>query len=329
MNRFKKINTGVIGVGSMGQNHARIYSEISNLVAVSDPNKEQGLKIAKKFGAEWYENYEDMLSKVDAVSISVPTFLHKDIAEKVAAARVHILVEKPLASNKNEAERIIEISKKHNVVLGVGHVERHNPVVSTLESFIKNEDVGNILTLTARRFSNYPNRINDVGVLFDLTIHDVEIINKIANSKPVSVYTAGGKSRNGAYEDFINLIVTYENGIIGVCQTNWLTPMKVRDLSITTTKNFINLDFLKKRVDVMNSDYGQIDHSNLYETKIDFKTKSLPVKDVEPLKLELLDFLQAVKTNTLPLVSGQEGLNAVKVVEAGLESLTKKSIINV
>ena len=141
MNRFKNLNTGVIGVGSMGQNHARIYSEISNLVAVSDPNKEQGLKIAKKFGAKWYENYEDLLSKVDAVSISVPTFLHKDIAEKVAAAQVHILVEKPLASNKKEAERIIEISKKHNVVLGVGHVERHNPVISTLESFLDNEDV--------------------------------------------------------------------------------------------------------------------------------------------------------------------------------------------
>ena len=264
---------------------------------------------------------------IDAVSISVPTFLHKNIAENVAKAGVHMLVEKPLAISEIEASDIIKASKKYNVVLAVGHVERFNPVVSSLQSFLSDNDCGKISLLSARRFSNYPHRITDVGVLFDLTIHDVDIINNIVNCKPVSVYASGGKSMNNSYEDFVCMVINYENGIVGICQTNWLTPMKVRDLSITTTKNFINMDFLNKTVNVMNSEYGKIDQSNLYGTKINFKSKVLPVTEIEPLKSELYDFLMSIRKKTTPLVSGEDGLKAVSVVQAGLKSLQDGKLI--
>ena len=328
MNNFKDIKTGVIGVGSMGQNHARIYSEISNLVAVADPNEQQGVAVAERFGVSWYKNYQDMLEEVDAVSISVPTFLHREIAEKVAAARVHILVEKPLAISVDDSKSIINSAEKNGITLAVGHVERHNPVVLSLENFLNNDKSGNILTLTARRFSNYPHRISDVGVLFDLTIHDVQIINSLVASRPISVYATGGKSKNESHEDFINLVINYKNGINGVCQTSWLTPMKIRDLSVTTDKNFINVDFMNKKVEVMVSEYKDVDESNLYETKIGFQSRFLDVPDIEPLKAELIDFLGSVNNGSTPLVSGDEGLNAVKIVQAGLESFNTNKVIN-
>jgi len=324
---FKDIRTGVIGVGSMGQNHARIYDEISDLVAVSDPDSKQGKEVAQRYGVKWFENYKDMLEHVDAVSIAVPTFLHEDISNKVAKAKVHILVEKPLATGVKESQSIIDAAKENEIVLCVGHVERYNPVVSAATSFFNEKDSGNILTLTARRFSNYPSRISDVGVLYDLTIHDVDIISQFARANPVTVYASGGKSQNKNYEDYVNIIINFENGIIGVCQTNWLTPMKVRDLSITTDKNFVALDFLSKKVTVHSSEYLSVDNSNLYDTKIEFSQRVLGVREIEPLKEELVDFLTSIKKGKEPRVSGQDGLQAVRIVQAALESLKLKKII--
>ena len=315
---IKSIKTGVIGVGSMGRHHARVYSEISNLVAISDPNKEQGLQISKKHNVPWYENYEEILDKVDAVSISVPTFLHKEIACKVANAKVNILVEKPLAISKEDSQEIISVAKNNNVVLAVGHIERHNPVFTTLKSILEDGESRDILTLTARRYSTYPARINDVGVLFDLTIHDVEIINELANSKAISVYVLGGNSKNKKYEDYINLMINYQNGIIGICQTSWVSPIKIREFTISTSKELIYLDLLGKTVEVSKSHLSDNNSS---------ETESLLVSDVEPLKSELIDFLESVKTKRVPLVSGEDGLNAVTIVQAGFESLKSNRVI--
>ena len=129
MARIKEIKTGVIGVGSMGQNHARVFNEISNLVGIADPDEKQGLALSKKFGVKWYSNYEDMLPEVDAVTIAVPTYLHLKIAKEVANAGVHLLVEKPLAGNSEDALKIISEASNNDVTLAVGQIERHNTIV--------------------------------------------------------------------------------------------------------------------------------------------------------------------------------------------------------
>lgn len=311
MNNFKKIRTGVIGVGSMGQNHARVYSEISNLVGVADPDKEQGTKIANLYGAKWFKDYEEMLSEVDAVSISVPTFMHEEVSKNASNANVNILVEKPLAANTSQARSIIEFCEKKQITLGVGHVERFNPVINSVRSFLSDSSSDKISTICARRFSPYPARISDVGVLFDLTIHDVDIIRNLSNSVPISVYASGGKLINKDNEDFVNVILNFENGITGLCQTNWLTPFRIRDLSITTKNNFIKADYLSKKVQVINS------QSEFY----------LEVKDHESLKLELVDFLDSVQNNKEPKVSGKEGLLAVEIVEAAIQSMKEDKLI--
>ena len=184
-----------------------------------------------------------------------------------------------------------------------------------------------MLTLTAKRFSNFPTRIHDVGVLFDLTIHDVDVICSLVNGKVQSVFAAGGKFKNKEYEDQVCLIMEFERGQKGICETNWLTPMKVRELNITTTSCYINIDHLAQEINISSSSFGEIDESNLYQPPINVSKDRLTVEGEEPLKNELLDFLEAISRKKQPLVNGFDGLQAVKIVQAGLDSIRTGSVI--
>ena len=317
MNNFPEIRTGVIGVGSMGQNHARIYKSISNLVGVSDPNEELGLKIAEEHGVKWYQNYEELLDKVDALSVAVPTHLHSQIATVVSSKNVHLLVEKPLSNSITNSKKIIKSATDNNVVLAVGHVERHNPVIDSATSYLVDNPQEKLLTVTAKRFSLYPQRIADVGVLFDLTIHDVDIINYFANSIPRSVYAAGGKCQNKSFEDYVNLIIKYENGIVGICQTSWLSPIRSRKIELSTERSQIGLDLLNKEARVFIKNDNKHSRENLF------------VSDAEPLKRELVDFLFSIQKNQNPKVTGNDGLKAVNIIEAAVESLENDKIVRI
>tara|TARA_B100001250_G_C19809374_1_gene795041 strand:- start:678 stop:1673 length:996 start_codon:yes stop_codon:yes gene_type:complete len=318
---FQDIRTGVIGVGSMGQNHARIYSEVSNLVAVSDSDVETGEKIAKRFGVEYYQDYRDLVEKVDAVSLAVPTSYHKNMAVKIASMGKHILVEKPLADDFLGAEEIVKASEKSNIILAVGHIERHNEVVKYAKKCIAEGLWGNILTISARRFSSFPERIHDVGVLFDLTIHDVDVISYLIDDKVCEVFALGGKAKNNIHEDHVVLSMKFENGLIGLCETNWLTPMKVRDISITTDTCFVTIDYIKQEIKVLSTEYKNFDPANLFKAGLEVSEDKKSFDKIEPLRNEIVDFLSAVKENRKPLVTGDQGINAIKIVQAGLESI--------
>ena len=166
-----------------------------------------------------------------------------------------------------------------------------------------------------------------MGVLFDLTIHDVDVLCFLANSKVTSVNVNGGHFKNQKYEDYVNLSMTFADGKVGLCQTNWLTPMKVRELNILTTTGFVNLNYLNQEIHHMSSEYQEVDESNLYQTGIEVAESRMKVKTEEPLKSELLDFLNSIVSKKSPLVNGDEGLMAVKIVEAGLESLQNNKVI--
>jgi len=324
---FHNLKTGVIGVGSMGQNHARVYSELSDLVAVSDLDEEQGKKVAKKFGVKWYANYEDMLDEVDAVTVAVPTSNHLEVAKKVSSYGVNMLIEKPLAGNYKDGKEIVQLMSASNLVLAVGHIERHNEVVNYSKSIIDSGEWGNILAITARRFSNLPHRIHDVGVMFDLSIHDVDIISYLVGDKVSNIFAMGGKALNKKYEDYVTLSMEFVNGTMGVCETNWLTPMKVRDISIKTDKCYVEIDYIDQEIVVSSSEYEKVDETNLYKTKMAIKQDKISLPKKEPLKNEIIDFLDCLILKKQPLVTGVDALNAIKIIEAGLKSMkTKKSI---
>ena len=134
---------------------------------------------------------------------------------------------------------------------------------------------------------------------------------------------------NGPYEDHVNLVMGFEDGRIGLCETNWLTPMKVRTLHITTTDCYVNLNYLTQEIEILSSKFGEIDESNLYRPPIDISKQKISLKGEEPLKRELVDFLVAILEKRPPLVTGEEGLNVIKIVEAGLKSLKNNLVLNI
>ena len=328
MSKFKNIRTAVVGVGSMGQNHARIYKEISDLICIVDPDEKQGRAISKKLGIAWYPDYSQIIDKVDAVSIAVPTIYHLDVAKKLITNKINVLVEKPLAPNTDDAKKIVALSKEYGITLAVGHIERHNEVIKRTKECLNNNEWGDLISLSARRFSSFPQRIRDVGVLFDLSIHDVDIIQSLFEDKPLSVSCFGGKSFNDKFEDHVCLLMQFDNDKIGLCETNWLTPCKVRDLSITTTSHFVVVDYLSQEIKVQSLKNFNVDNSNLHKSQINFDSQILKVKGQEPLKSELIDFLSAIVKKHEPLVTGEQGLLAVKTVENALKSLNEMRTIN-
>lgn len=307
-----KLKTGVIGVGSMGFHHARVYSEISDFAAISEPNEELGKSVAAKFGVTWYSDYKEMLNQVEAVSIAVPTIYHRSVAEKVSNAGVHFLVEKPLSNNLEDAQAIVEAAAKANVTMAVGHIERHNPVFSSAINLLRN-DKANILTLSGQRLSYFPKRITDVGVIFDLTTHDIDLMCYLANSNVHSLYCSGRRIRS-SHEDIITLILNFDNGISAVCETNWLSPIKKRQIEIKSNDCVYYLDFINQKLSVAKNQSDNLE--SLYD-----------VKQKEPLKLELADFLDSIESKREPFVSGENGLKVVKIASAALESMKKDTVL--
>ncbi len=310
---FPDIRTGVIGVGSMGQNHARVYSEISNLVAVADIDAAQSKKIGNRFGIRSYESYRDMLNEVDAVTISVPTDYHCEVVSKVAEAGVHILVEKPIAGNLKDSKKIIKSAKKADIKLAVGHIERHNPVIKYAKKALLEKIWGDLITMSSKRLSNYPERIHDVGVILDLATHELDVMRYLANSEIQEIKGVSGKKEHKVYEDHAAILLNFKNGIKGLCEVNWLTPQKIRKISLTCTKSFVEIDYINQSIVVNTSKYGDVVQNNLYKVSQEIISKTIKVPKYEPLKNELEDFLKSIISNKNPLVTGEDGLIALEM----------------
>ena len=181
------LNVGVIGLGTMGQNHVRVYSEIANLIGVADTDEGSLSAITKRFNVKGYPDYHDLLNNEDlqAVSISTPTSTHFELANEFIKAGKHVLVEKPICGDSEKARMLVENAKKENVILAAGFIERHNPVVGLTKNLIEKKQFGDVISISSRRVSSFPSRIKDVGVILDLGIHDIDVIRYLINSVPI------------------------------------------------------------------------------------------------------------------------------------------------
>ncbi len=318
---MKEIRTGVIGVGSMGKNHVRVYNEISNLVGISDLDEKNGRSIAEKYKIKYFKKYEDLLLEVDAVTIAVPTENHFEIASRVISSNVNLLIEKPLAMDYGECIKIINLANKAGVCLAVGHIERYNPIIKEVRKRITNKEWGEIITISSRRFSSFPGRVIDVGVVFDLAIHDIDILCYLSGSKVKSVYSIGGKHKHEQCEDFIMILIDFENGLKGLCEANWLTPTKVRQLSITTDNAHIVADYIDQTIEISKASLvdGTLFHG--FQPNIKFNKEMVNIIRKEPLKNELIDFLNSIEEKRETLVTGFDGATAVAIANAATESL--------
>ncbi len=223
----------MIGVGSMGQNHVRVLSEISHLVGVADVNVKVGAAVSNRFSVSYFMRYRDLFKeKPDAVVIAAPTDLHYEIASAALSAGIHVLVEKPICSTIVQAERLAKKAEELGLVLAVGHIERYNPVVGFAKKALQGKEYGQLITASTRRVSSLPERVRDVGVIMDLGIHDIDVLRYLVNSPVSSVYTLGGREKHERFEDHANILMHFENGVNGFVEVNWLTPIKIRQLSV-------------------------------------------------------------------------------------------------
>ena len=191
---MKKIRVAVIGVGLMGQNHARVYTELPNceLVAVSDLDEEKAKAVASKFNCKYYTDHKELVEKekVEAVSIAVPTKNHKEVAIDVIKKNLNLLLEKPISNNVKDAEDIIKKAKEKKVKFLVGHIERFNPAVTKLKKIIDEDKIGPICSIIAKRVGTFPPRIKDANIVIDVSVHDIDIIRYLMGRNPDKVWKA-------------------------------------------------------------------------------------------------------------------------------------------
>lgn len=305
---MRTVNVGVIGVGAMGYNHARVYYKLeeANLVAVSDVSERTLNKVAKKYDAKGFTDYEDLLkdSEIEVVSVCVPTTFHHDVVMEAIKYGKHVLVEKPIAFTLKEAEDMISAAKEAGVILATGHVERFNPAVQKAKELIDNDVIGDIVSASAKRVGPFPPRIKDVGVTIDLAIHDLDVMNYLFDEEVIQVYgTMNSILEKCEFEDHAEIMINFKNESTGILEVNWLTPYKRRQIEITGTDGIISVDYIEQSIDV----YGKF-------------AQDIDIKHEEPLKEELRSFLTSVVNETEPEITGEDGLKALKMVIAATKS---------
>ena len=297
----------MVGCGFWGKNHARIYSELekADLIAVADLNEDAARALGKKYGAEYHGDPADLMRRddIDAISICTPTVTHAKIALEAIEAGKHVLVEKPMTSTVAEAENLIAASEKAGVKLTVGFVERFNPGVIEALRLVKEGKIGDVILARAHRVSRYPLRISDVGVVKDLAIHDADIVRQLFGAEPETVYATAGNLVH-SFEDYANIVLRFPGNKSAFIETNWLTPHKIRRLILTGSEGLITVEFITQEVTVE-------DDEGSYTPFL---------KPQEPLTLELESFVEAILEDKPPAISGEDGLKALRICEAALES---------
>lgn len=314
------MKVAVIGTGSMGQNHVRLYSDIDGceLVGIADSNEEQTSRLTAHYGGRAYSDYRELLDneKPDAVSIALPTKMHLRATMDCLDAGVHVLVEKPIAKTIDEAKQMIAKAKECGKVLQVGHIERFNPAITQLKERLADGQLGKIFTIHSRRQSPYPGRITDVGVASDLATHELDMMRYIAQDEVKTITAEISKVMNTDNEDIVFGLLKFENNILGILDVNWVTPTKIREISITGENGMFTVDYLNQNL-TFNSNYAAEQNENKSDW---FKAKfgvaegdmtSFRVNKKEPLRVEIESFLECCRTNGTPLVTGEDGLESL------------------
>lgn len=322
------MRVAVVGVGAMGQNHARVYSELGELVGLADADLEAAKRTAKRFGGKAVGSVQELLRlKPEAVTVATPTASHSAVAAELLDAGVHLLVEKPLAATVDQAEKIDAKARAAGLTLAVGHIERHNPVVKFAKESLEKGAFGRLVTIVTRRVSSYPDRIKDVGVVFDLGTHDIDAALHLAGQEVESVAAAGGSFSSKGIEDHAGLLIRFRGGATAFIEVNWLTPFKVRRISLTCSEAYVELDYISQHAEVSSSKFLEVDQSNLYQVPQEYHVRRVAIQKEEPLKNELADFIDAVERKRPPLVTGVDGVRVLKVADAAMESIAKRRVV--
>ncbi len=333
---MKKIKVGVIGIGVMGRSHVRVYSSMKNaeLVAIADSSQENLDSAEQEFGLDKVAKYTDFRKMIkeesmDAVSICVPTKMHFEAAQAAIKAGLHVLVEKPMTATVEEAQKLISLANQHKTKLFIGHIERFNPVVQELKKRILENEIGTIYNISSFRLSPFPKRILDVGVTIDLAVHEIDIINYLTGSKLDYVYAETARRIHSKSEDLLVATLRFDNHILGVINCNWLTPRKVREITITGEKGMFVANYLAQELHFYQNEFtnGKMDYSKGPFSVVEGRMQKIEIEKKEPLAEELNSFVNCIINDEQPLVTGADGLHAIDVAAKLLESARTKQVM--
>ncbi|MCK5579665.1 MAG: Gfo/Idh/MocA family oxidoreductase [Candidatus Omnitrophica bacterium] len=304
---MKKLNIAVIGIGHLGSRHLKVYAEqlchLVNTVGICDTKADRTERLASHYNVPFFEDYKDLLGKVDAVNICVPTTSHYEVAKFFLENGVHTLIEKPVTMDVAQADELIDIAAKNNLKLQVGHVERFNSAFLAIKHFTKDP-----LFIECHRLNKFPNRSLDIGVVMDLMIHDIDIILGL-NDCPIKDMHAVGVNVLTDREDIASVRVIFENGCVCNLTASRVSDEVMRKIRIFLKDTYISLDYVKQEAFIYKKHGTQI------------SKHALPIEKDEPLKQEIESFVNCIQTDTKPVVSGVEGRDALKLALGVCEAI--------
>ena len=305
-----RLRVGVIGVGHLGQHHARIYSILPNthLTAIQDLDRTRGELIAKRYGVNFFEGLENLLSQVDAVSVAVPTSAHYPVVKTCIEAGLHVLVEKPITATIEEGHDLVRLAKDKQVILQVGHIERFNPVVEVARSYIDRPGF-----LECHRLGPFQPRGTDVDVVLDLMIHDLDMALSF-NLGLVQQVEAVGMPVFTENIDIANARIEFSQGCVANLTASRVSTGRLRKLRVFQPDCYLSVDY-QAREAIIHQRVGDPNHES------SIRTQSLRGEDDEPLRRELLSFVNAARNGTDSPVPGEQGVASLELAHRVLEAI--------
>ena len=294
-----------IGVGGWGKNHSRVLSEIGVLSAICDTNSQLAEEFGKKYSVNFYDSFENLLEKekFDAALVCTPTFTHSDITTRLIENKKHVFVEKPMTYLSEDGQNLVDLAKSNNVILTCGYIERFNPAVASVKNFLKSKKYGDLIRLEFYREHRMPQHIKDVGVIYDTSVHDIDTAMWLFDETPEVVFAIAGRI-NHEHEDFATITLGFKDNKTATISSNWITPIRVRNFNAVCTEARIFSDFITQEIRI----------------ETDNGTENPKNEKVEPLSLEIKNFLDAVEGKNDLLVKPEQAVNVTKIAEAALLS---------
>jgi len=315
------LKAAVVGTGSWGKHHLRVLNDLGYLDSFVEMNDERRKLYEKKYSIKGFSNIDDLVKDhhVDIVNICTPTITHFEIAKITLSNGISTLVEKPLTYSSSQGEELVNLAHDNNAALTVGFVERFNPVIIDIKNNLQKQTYGDPLLIEFQRENRWAGVTKDIGVILDSSVHDIDGARWLFNEEPNVVFARTGNVLNPKasgfvgtdYEDFATIVLGFKNGKTAIIIANWVTPYKVRRISVTCTDGNLSGDYMSQEI--------RLDDGN----SVTIPTR----KHEEPLVNELTSFINAVKSNTSPVVTGIDGLNTIKIAEAAITSAKRGSPI--
>lgn len=316
----------VIGVGTIGRHHARVYSELDDveLVGVADPDEARRSAAARRHRVPAYASYQELLDnqRPDVITVAVPTVLHREVTLAALDRGVHVLVEKPIAATVAEAQELIDRRARTGLTLAVGHVERFNPAVIELKRRVALGEIGRIFQIHSRRMSPFPSYIRDIGVVMDLATHELDMMRHLIDSPVERVQAETSRNVHERHEDTLVSTLRFRNGVLGSMDVNWITPTKIREFRITGERGMCIADYLGQDLLFYENSGAPLkwDTMALFRGIEEGNVLKIRVAKTEPLRGELRAFVDAARCGKPAPVTGTDGLFALALAEMLLTS---------